>query len=48
MTEQTSAHLRELTAVADYVVPNYTEAAYLANVAYQKDGMSREEAKARS
>nr|WP_325297328.1 pyridoxamine kinase [uncultured Dysosmobacter sp.] len=46
VTEQTAAHLRELTAVADYVVPNYTEAAYLSNVAYQKDGMSREEAKA--
>lgn len=37
---------QELTAVADYVVPNYTETACIANVAYQKDGMSKEEAKA--
>ena len=44
VTEETAAHLRALTAVADYVVPNYTEAAYLTNTPYQEGGMTRTEA----
>lgn len=43
ITEDTVALMRELVSVADYIVPNYTEAAYLADVAYQADGASEEE-----
>lgn len=39
VTEATVGHLRRLVAVADVTVPNYTEAAYLAGVPYQADGM---------
>ncbi len=35
--------MRELISVADYIVPNYTEASYLANVEYQKEGCSLEQ-----
>ena len=35
--------MRELISVADYIVPNYTEAAYLTNAVYQEDGVSEEE-----
>lgn len=35
--------MRELISVADYIVPNYTEAAYLAKMPYQKDGYTEEE-----
>lgn len=44
VTEETAGHLRELTAVADYVVPNYTEAAYLTGTPYRAEGMTRAEA----
>lgn len=44
VTEQTVSHMRELVAVADYIVPNYTEAVYLAGESYQENGISMEEA----
>lgn len=43
ITEDTVTLMRELISVADYIVPNYTEAAYLANVRYQEEGASEEE-----
>ncbi len=43
VTEGAVILMRELVSVADYIVPNYTEAAYLANVTYQEDGVSEEE-----
>lgn len=43
VTEDTVILMRELVSVADYIVPNYTEAAYLANVTYQEEGISEEE-----
>lgn len=43
ITEDTVTHMRELISVADYIIPNYTEAAYLANVAYKEEGTSEEE-----
>ena len=41
--EETVALMRELIGAADYIVPNYTEAAYLAGVPYNRDGSTREE-----
>lgn len=35
--EETIEHMRKLVAVADCIVPNYTEAAYLADVPYFED-----------
>ena len=43
ITEDTVTLMRELVSVADYIVPNYTEAAYLANVTYQEEGTSEDE-----
>lgn len=43
ITEDTVMLMRELVSVADYIVPNYTEAAYLANVTYKEEGTSEEE-----
>lgn len=43
ITEDTVTLMRELISVADYIIPNYTEAAYLANVAYKENGTSEEE-----
>lgn len=45
VTQQTICHLRELTAVADYIVPNYTEAVFLAEMPYRRDGISIAEGK---
>ena len=45
VTESTVKHMRAMTAVADYVMPNYTEAAYLA-AAPIKDDLTRAEADA--
>lgn len=42
VSEETVSHMRELISVADYMVPNYTEAAYLAGVPYREDGESIE------
>lgn len=44
VTETTISHMRRLVRVADYIVPNYTEAAYLTGEAYKEDGMTPEEA----
>ena len=43
VTEATVNHMRSMCAVADYVMPNYTEAAYLA-AAPIKDDLTRAEA----
>ncbi len=43
VTEATVAHMRAMTAVADYVMPNYTEAAYLAGHPIRED-LTRAEA----
>lgn len=40
VTKQTIAHMRELVRVSDYIVPNYTEAAYLADMTYHPEGMT--------
>ncbi len=37
VTEATVGHMRAMTAVADYVMPNYTEAAYLAGKPIQEE-----------
>lgn len=44
VTEQTVAYMRELVSVADVIVPNYTEAVYLADMPYQEAGITQEEA----
>lgn len=41
--EKTIDLMRELISVADYIVPNYTEAAYLAKMPYQQDGQTEED-----
>ena len=41
--EETVALMRQLIGAADYIVPNYTEAAYLAGVPYSGSGSTREE-----
>ena len=46
--EETVAHMRKMVAVADCIVPNYTEAAYLADVPYHEDMTEEEKAKALS
>ena len=43
VSEATVGHMRSMCAVADYVMPNYTEAAYLANRPI-KDDLTRAEA----
>ena len=43
ITEETVSLMRELVSVADYIVPNYTEAAYLADVKYHEVGTTLEE-----
>ena len=45
VTEATVDHMRAMTAVADYVMPNYTEAAYLAGQPI-KDDLTRAETNA--
>ncbi len=45
VTEATVAHMRAMTAVADYVMPNYTEAAYLAGQPIREE-LTRAEAAA--
>ncbi len=37
VTESTVGHMREMAAVADYIIPNYTEAAYLAGEPIRED-----------
>lgn len=43
ITEETVGLMRKLVSVADYIVPNYTEAAYLSGETYNEDGLSEEE-----
>ena len=43
VSNETVSLMRELISVADYIVPNYTEASYLANIEYKKEGTSLEE-----
>ncbi len=43
VSAETISLMRELIGEADYIVPNYTEAAYLAGAAYNRDGCTREE-----
>ena len=45
VTEATVGHMRAMCSVADYVMPNYTEAAYLADAPI-RDDLTREEADA--
>ncbi len=40
ITDKTVCFMRKLIAVADYIIPNYTEAAYLTGKAYKADGAS--------
>lgn len=42
MSEETVELMRELVSVADYIVPNYTEACYLTGTAYEAEGVSEE------
>ena len=46
LTEDTVKEMRELARNADYMVPNYTEAALIAGAAYKAEGLTWEEAKA--
>lgn len=43
VTENTVQMMRRLVSVADYIVPNYTEAAYLAQMPYRPGGASADE-----
>lgn len=45
VTEKTVAHMRKLISASDYMVPNYTEAVYLAGAEYQPQGITKEDAK---
>lgn len=42
MSEETVELMRKLVSVADYIVPNYTEACYLTRTAYEAEGVSEE------
>lgn len=46
VTDKTVELMRNLISVADYIVPNYTEAAYLAGVEYKDEGIDEKEASA--
>lgn len=41
--EETVSLMRQLIGAADYIVPNYTEAAYLAGMPYCREGCTRQE-----
>lgn len=43
MSEETVELMRKLISVADYIVPNYTEACYLTGTAYEADGITKED-----
>ncbi|MGN0402218.1 MAG: pyridoxamine kinase [Acetatifactor sp.] len=43
VSDETVKLMRKLISVADYIVPNYTEAAYLAGVNYHEEGVAEEE-----
>ena len=42
MSEDPVELMRKLVSVADYIVPNYTEACYLTGTAYEAEGVSEE------
>lgn len=44
ITDEKVRQMKKLVAVSDYIVPNYTEAVYLAGMEYQEEGLSKEEA----
>ena len=44
VSQETISHMRELVKVADYIVPNYTEAVYLAEMQYHSQDLTKEEA----
>lgn len=44
ITEKTIEYMRDLCGVADYIVPNYTEAAFLAGVNVKESSISHDEA----
>ena len=46
LPEETVGFLRELIPVSDFLLPNYTEACYLAGIPYSKDPISMDDAKA--
>lgn len=46
ITDKTISYMREIVRVSDYIVPNYTEAVYLAEAEYRNGGMSEKEADA--
>lgn len=41
--EKTISHMRRIMQSADYIVPNYTEAAYLAGMDYSEIGMNKKQ-----
>ena len=43
ITEETIDLMRKLISVADYIVPNYTEAAYLTGLPYKEEGVTEKE-----
>lgn len=45
LTDQTVAGLRNLISAADFMVPNYTEASFLAGVPYKEEGTTEPEIK---
>lgn len=45
LTDQTVAGLRNLISAADSMVPNYTEASFLAGVPYKEEGTTEPEIK---
>ena len=45
INESTVKLMKQLIKNADYVVPNYTEACYLTDIPYRKEGLSKEESK---
>ena len=45
VNESTVKLMKQLIKNADYIVPNYTEACYLTNTPYRKEGLSKEESK---
>ncbi len=44
VTEKTVDRMRQMVRVSDHIVPNLTEAAYLAGVPYREEGMTLKEA----
>ena len=44
VTQESVCSMREMISVADLIFPNYTEACYLTETPYQREGISQEEA----